>query len=81
MDPGQSGLLIAVIVTHDRPALQRRCLASVAGQELQPDAILVIDDASAGPATEAAMAAFPQARHIRHHRRCGGATAYRTGVE
>jgi rhamnopyranosyl-N-acetylglucosaminyl-diphospho-decaprenol beta-1,3/1,4-galactofuranosyltransferase len=72
---------VAVVITYDRALLLRRCLISLHAQSRQPDAIIVVDDASPGLATAAAIATFPGVRHVRHATNCGGAAAYCTGVE
>ena len=41
----------------------------------------MVDDASPGPGTAAAVAAFSGVGHIRHSANFGGAAAYRTGIE
>lgn len=74
-------VVVAVVVTFDRPALLRRCLAALHAQTRQPDVILVVDDASPGTGTAEAVAGFPGVRHIRHTRNHGGAAAYCTGIE
>jgi rhamnopyranosyl-N-acetylglucosaminyl-diphospho-decaprenol beta-1,3/1,4-galactofuranosyltransferase len=40
-----------------------------------------VDDASPGSETAAVVAAFPRVSYVRHLSNCGGAAAYRTGVE
>ncbi|MBP0495309.1 glycosyltransferase [Pararoseomonas indoligenes] len=71
--------VIAVIVSHDRPALLRRCLTALAAQRRPPDATLVIDNASP-PSTAAVVADFPAVRHIRLPRNLGGAGGFRAGI-
>ncbi len=78
---GPRSRIVAIVVTHDRPALLRRCLAALRGQHRAPDLIIVVDDASPGPATADAVAAFPGVRHLRHLVNRGGAAAYCTGIE
>jgi rhamnopyranosyl-N-acetylglucosaminyl-diphospho-decaprenol beta-1,3/1,4-galactofuranosyltransferase len=73
--------IIAVVVTHDRPALLRHCMAALRSQQRAPDAIIVVDDASPGTATAEAVAAIPGVRHLRHLVNRGGAAAYCTGIE
>jgi rhamnopyranosyl-N-acetylglucosaminyl-diphospho-decaprenol beta-1,3/1,4-galactofuranosyltransferase len=73
--------VVAVVVTHDRAALLRRCLQALRAQRRAPDAVVVVDDASPGPDTAAAVAASPGVRHLRHAANRGGAAAYRTGIE
>jgi rhamnopyranosyl-N-acetylglucosaminyl-diphospho-decaprenol beta-1,3/1,4-galactofuranosyltransferase len=73
--------IVAVIVTYNRPALLSRCLESLKEQRHPLAGIIVVDDASPGPATAAAVAAFPGVCHVRHSHNCGGAAAYCTGIE
>ncbi len=56
--------VVAVIPTHDRAALLRRCLMAVFTQACVPDHVLVIDNAS-GAAAHDAVLEFPRAEHIR----------------
>ncbi len=73
--------VVAVVVTRDRPALLRRCLAAVAGQTRPPDETLVVDNDSPGPETGAAVAAFPGVRHLRMPANLGGAGGFHIGAE
>jgi rhamnopyranosyl-N-acetylglucosaminyl-diphospho-decaprenol beta-1,3/1,4-galactofuranosyltransferase len=73
--------VVAVVVTYDRAALLRCCLESLGAQRRAPDAVVVVDDASPGPDTAAAIATYPGVRHVRHTANLGAAAAYRTGIE
>ena len=57
--------VVAVVVTYDRVALLRCCLESILAQRRPPEAIIVVDDASPGPGTTAAIAAFSATRAVR----------------
>ncbi|MCU0618297.1 MAG: glycosyltransferase [Gemmatimonadaceae bacterium] len=46
------------IAHHDRPALLRQALASIAAQRVPPAEVIVVDDGSRDPATQAALDAM-----------------------
>ncbi len=74
--------VVAVVVTHDRPALLRRCLEALAAQAPRaPDSVLVVDNASPGPGTARVLEEFPAARVLRRPENLGGAAGYRAGME
>ena len=66
----------AVIVTHDRPVLLKRCLEALSRQTRLPDSIFVIDNASREPA----VVRFPNAQIIRLERNLGAAAGYAAGI-
>ena len=73
--------VVAVVVTHDRPALLRRCLASLLDQSPRaPDAVLVVDNAS-GPETAGVIAEFAGVHALRQAENLGGAAGFRAGME
>ncbi len=72
--------VVAVIVTHDRPVLLRRCLMAVFTQACVPDQVLVIDNAS-GAATRNAVLEFPRAEDIRLDVNVGGAGGFCAGMQ
>jgi GT2 family glycosyltransferase len=43
--------VLAIVLTHDAPDALRRCLDALAAQTRPPDAVLVVDNASAPPAS------------------------------
>jgi rhamnopyranosyl-N-acetylglucosaminyl-diphospho-decaprenol beta-1,3/1,4-galactofuranosyltransferase len=71
--------VVAVVVTHDRPLLLRRCLAAIAAQSRRPDLVLVVDNAS-GAETARILGEFPEVRVLRQARNLGGAAGYRIGM-
>lgn len=70
--------VIAVVVTHERPALLRACLQAIRAQERAPEAMLVVDNAS-GPETGCAVAAAG-AEHLYQPCNLGGAGGYAAGI-
>lgn len=73
--------VIAVVVTHNRPVLLRRCLETLLDQSPRaPDSVLVVDNAS-GPETARVLAAFPCVRVLRQAENRGGAAGFRAGME
>jgi rhamnopyranosyl-N-acetylglucosaminyl-diphospho-decaprenol beta-1,3/1,4-galactofuranosyltransferase len=73
--------IVAVVVTHDRPALLRSCLSALMAQAPRaPDLVLVVDNAS-GSETARVLAEFPSVRVLRQRRNLGGAMGYRVGME
>ncbi len=69
----------AVIVTHDRPGLLKRCLAALSTQSRVPDCIFVIDNASREPVGPF-VARIPNAQTIRLERNMGAAAGYAAGI-
>ena len=47
---------VAMVLTHNAPDALDRCLAAVAGQDVTPAAVIVVDNASAAPVDERALA-------------------------
>ncbi len=78
--PSASARVAAVVVTHDRPALLRRCLGAIEAQSRAPDLVFVVDNAS-GPETARVLAEFPGVQVLRQARNLGGAAGYRIGME
>jgi len=79
-DQAPAECVVAVVVTRERPALLRRCLAAVGGQGRPSDGLLVVDNASADD-TPAVIATFPAARHLRLDGNRGGAGGFCAGIE
>lgn len=75
-----AGCCAAVIVTRDRPALLRHCLASVLKQRRPPDFVVVVDNAS-GPDTQDVFRDHPAVRVLRLGENAGGAGGFRAGIE
>ena len=63
----------AIVVTHDRPELLRRCLTGLKVQSRQPNRVIVLDNAS-GHATRSAIDDFAFVTHVRLARNMGGFT-------
>ena len=74
------GRYVAVIVTHDRPALLGLCLAAVLGQQRCPDLVIVVDNAS-GLATRTLLTQYGTVRVLRLPENIGGAGGFRAGIE
>ncbi len=70
--------LSVLVCTVDRPDILRRCLASIADGDVQPNEVLVSDDSRDGAEVAAVCAAFPWVRYLRGPRR--GLCANRNAV-
>jgi GT2 family glycosyltransferase len=70
----------AVVVTHNRKALLRECLAAVGSQTAPPGRILVIDNASSDGTGEMVSGAFPHAEVVRLEQNVGGAGGFHEGL-
>lgn len=75
------GTVVAVVVTHDRPQLLRRCLQAIVAQQRPPELILVVDNPGAVTGVAEVVAGFPQVRHLRLPVNVGGAGGYRIGID
>jgi rhamnopyranosyl-N-acetylglucosaminyl-diphospho-decaprenol beta-1,3/1,4-galactofuranosyltransferase len=71
--------VVAVVVTHNRPALLGQCLTALQAQARAPDKVMVVDNAS-GPETERVLASFPQVKVLRQTCNLGAAAAFRIGL-
>ena len=71
--------VVAVVVTHDRPALLWRCLEAIGAQSRQPASVVVLDNGS-GQATGRVIAQFAFATHVRLPVNLGGAFGFRAGI-
>jgi GT2 family glycosyltransferase len=71
----------AVIATHNRPELLRRCLRGMSEQSVMPDEIVIVDDASDPPAAAVVdeYAGLLPVRVLRQERSHGPATARNLG--
>lgn len=56
--------LSVVICTRDRPDDLRRCLESLSTSRLEPDEVIVVDNAPRTDATHAVARAFPSVRYV-----------------
>jgi glycosyltransferase involved in cell wall biosynthesis len=70
----------AVVVTHDRKALLERCLQALLEQTRPPDAIVVVDNASADGTAELLARRFPRVIAHRLPRNEGGAGGFADGI-
>lgn len=72
-----------VIVTYNRLALLRECLAAVEAQTLMPDRIIVIDNCSTDGTREflAPLSADPRYRIVRTEKNVGGAGGFSRGIK
>jgi len=75
-----SDSVCAVVVTHNRLALLRECLAALAAQERPVDEVLVIDNASTDGTAEALGTEFPEVRVRRLEHNGGGAGGFHAGM-
>jgi GT2 family glycosyltransferase len=73
--------IVAVILTHNAPESLGRCLRAIAGQTAPPEAVLVVDNASAPPAALPPTDVFPiSARLVRSDVNTGPAGGYATAL-
>lgn len=73
-------MIWAVIVTRDRLALLKQCLAALRAQTRAPDRILVVDNASTD-GTAAWLAEQPDVETLRLEENAGGAGGFHAGLE
>lgn len=84
MTASEGPLVTAVVTTYDRPTYLRRAVESVVAQEYNPIELVVVDDHSETPATDALADADPDVtsfRVVRHDQNRGANAARNTGVE
>ena len=72
--------MAAVLVTHDRRELLLEALAAVHAQSRPPDAVIVVDNASADGTAAAVRARFPSVRLAELARNSGGAGGFAYGM-
>jgi len=72
--------VIAVVVTYNRRELLLEALAAVQAQSRAPDAVIVVDNASADGSAAAVRARFPSARLAELPRNIGGAGGFAHGM-
>jgi rhamnopyranosyl-N-acetylglucosaminyl-diphospho-decaprenol beta-1,3/1,4-galactofuranosyltransferase len=70
----------AVVVTYNRRDLLLESLAAVLGQTRAPDAVIVVDNASADGTVGAVREAFPGVQLAELARNCGGAGGFAAGL-
>jgi len=70
----------AVIVTYNRPKLLSRCLAAILGQTMKPASVLVVDNCSQVPATEALREYTKDVQIFRLNENTGGAGGFHVGL-
>ena len=72
--------VIAVVVTHNRRELLLEALAAVHEQSRTPDAVIVVDNASADQTAAAVRTRFPSVQLAELARNCGGAGGFAYGA-
>ena len=71
--------VVAVVLTHDRPALLARCVDALFEQARVPDCVLVVDNGSAMPLPER-VTRRPKVRVLRLAQNMGPAAGYAAGI-
>lgn len=56
--------LSVVVCTRDRPEDLQRCLEALAASKMEPDEVIVVDNASATESTRDVVASFPSVRYV-----------------
>ncbi len=75
-----AGRVCAVVVTYNRGAVLRACLAALEGQTRPPDHVLVVDNASTDGTRAMVREAFPRATVLALPRNIGGAGGFHAGM-
>ena len=70
----------AVVVTHDRRELLRRCLGALGEQTAPLDHVLVVDNASVDGTGDMVREEFPEAELVRLDHNTGGAGGFHEGM-
>lgn len=73
--------MCAVVVTRERRELLRKCLQALRDEARPPDAVLVVDNASADGTSDMVRAEFPEAELLRLEENVGGAGGFHRGME
>ncbi|CAQ00755.1 glycosyltransferase [Clavibacter sepedonicus] len=73
--------VVAVVVAYNRRELVMETLGALGRQSRQPDAVVVVDNASTDGSADAVAAAFPDANLTRLARNTGGAGGFAVGIE
>jgi GT2 family glycosyltransferase len=71
----------AVVVTHNRRELLRRCLAALGAQDRPVDEIVVVDNASTDGSAEMVRGDFPSVELLALTENLGGAGGFHRGIE
>jgi rhamnopyranosyl-N-acetylglucosaminyl-diphospho-decaprenol beta-1,3/1,4-galactofuranosyltransferase len=71
----------ALVVTHNRVDLLRRCLTSLVNQTRGLDAIIVVDNLSSDGTTEMVCESFPDVTLLHSQENLGGAGGFAAGIE
>lgn len=83
--PGDGPLVSVVVPSYDRPEFLRSAVESVLRQTYEPVEVIVVDDASAEPGTDAldgvSADSVRRLEVIRHDENRGGAAARNTGID
>jgi GT2 family glycosyltransferase len=74
------GPVCAVVVTHNRSAMLRRCLAALTEQRRPPDRILVVDNASTDGTADMLDRGHPTVEVLRLEVNEGGAGGFHEGI-
>jgi rhamnopyranosyl-N-acetylglucosaminyl-diphospho-decaprenol beta-1,3/1,4-galactofuranosyltransferase len=75
-----AGRVTALVVTYERLDLLRACLTAVLSQTRKPDAVVVVDNASADETAAAVAREFPGVDLLVLRRNTGGAGGFATGM-
>ena len=74
-------MVYAIVVTHNRREMLRRCLGALAGQERPPDRVLVVDNASSDGTQVMLAEDFPQVDVLALPTNEGGAGGFHEGIK
>jgi rhamnopyranosyl-N-acetylglucosaminyl-diphospho-decaprenol beta-1,3/1,4-galactofuranosyltransferase len=78
---GAAAPVVAVVVTHRRQDLLRRCLTAVLGQTRPPEAVVVVDNASQDGTDDLVRRDFPSVDLLVLRRNTGGAGGFAAGLD
>ncbi len=73
--------VVAVLVTHQRRQLLAEALTAVAAQQMRPDAIVVVDNASSDGTAQMVLTDFPEVDLVQLTRNTGGAGGFAAGIQ
>jgi len=76
-----SGRVCAIVVTYNRAALLRACLAALRAQTRPPDGIVVVDNASTDGTRDMLRAEFPEVSVLALPGNVGGAGGFHAGMK
>lgn len=77
----EKNTICAVVVTYNRKELLRECLNAIKSQTLQPNHILVVDNASTDGTPEMLMEEFPETGLVRLEKNEGGSGGFHEGMK